>query len=231
MGKLLVKDKDIVVPGEILAQGMDYVPASGTARENEKIIAQRLGLVSVSNHLVKIIPLSGRYVPRKNDFIIAKVIDVVLMGWRLDINSAYSALLSVKEGSTDYIERGDDLTKFYDIGDYVTCKIINVTSQKLIDVTTRGPGLKKLDGGRIINVSPQKVPRIIGKQGSMVSMIKKGTGCKIIVGQNGLVWIQGTPEAEISTVKLIRSIEAESHISGLTEKIKEKIKAEMNKKV
>ena len=40
MGELKVKDKDIVVPGEILAVGMDYLPAGGAVRENESIIAQ-----------------------------------------------------------------------------------------------------------------------------------------------------------------------------------------------
>jgi len=81
------------------------------------------------------------------------------------------------------------LTKYFDIGDYVMAKIINVTSQKLVDVTMKGPGLRKLKGGRIIQVNPYKVPRIIGKAGSMVTMIKDATGCRILVGQNGLVWI------------------------------------------
>jgi exosome complex component RRP4 len=65
------------------------------------------------------------------------------------------------------------------------------------------------------------VPRIIGKQGSMVSMIKKATNCNIIVGQNGVVWIKGlNPEDELITVQTITKIELESHISGLTERIK-----------
>ena len=43
----------------------------------------------------------------------------------------------------------------------------------------------------------------------------------LTVGQNGLVWINGTPEGELLAVKAIRKIEEESHLSGLTDRIKE----------
>jgi exosome complex component RRP4 len=130
-------------------------------------------------------------------------------------------MLSMKEATSQFIPRGADLTKFYDINDYVSCKVINVTSQKLVDVTMKGMGLRKLQGGRAIEVASNKVPRIVGKQGSMVSMIKDATKCNIMVGQNGLIWISGTPEGELLAVEAIRKIEEESHLSGLTDKIKE----------
>jgi exosome complex component RRP4 len=86
-----------------------------------------------------------------------------------------------------------------------------------------GPGLRKLDTGRIIRVNPNKVPRIIGKEGSMVSMIKAETNCRITVGQNGVIWVSGNPKEELIAVSMIRKIERESHISGLTERIKAEI--------
>jgi exosome complex component RRP4 len=130
-------------------------------------------------------------------------------------------MLSMKDATSQFIARGADLTQFYDLGDQIVCSITNVTSQKLVDVTMKGPGLRKLSGGRIIEVSSNKVPRIIGKQGSMVSMIKDATKCNITVGQNGLVWIDGSPEDELLAITTIRKIEEESHLSGLTDKIKE----------
>ncbi|MFH0868222.1 MAG: exosome complex RNA-binding protein Rrp4 [Candidatus Woesearchaeota archaeon] len=221
MSKINVKDKDIAVPGEILAEGMDSFPGIGSYREGENIIAAQLGLVQIEGRTIKLIPLSGRYIPKKYDTIICTVVDVNFSGWRLDTNSPYSAMLSMKEATSEFIARGADLTKFYDIGDYVSCKIVNVTSQKLVDVTMKGVGLHKLRGGRIISVASNKVPRIVGKQGSMVSMIKEATGCNISVGQNGLVWIDGSPEGELLAVESIRKIEKESHLSGLTDRIKE----------
>jgi exosome complex component RRP4 len=221
MSKVNVKDKDISVPGEILAVGMDSFPGIGTYREGENIIAARLGLVQLDGRTIKLIPLSGRYIPKKYDTVICKVIDVAMSGWRLETNSPYSAMLSMKEATSQFINRGADLTKFYNIGDYVSCKIVQVTSQKLIDVTMKGMGLRKLTGGRIIDVESNKVPRIVGKQGSMVSMIKDATQCNISVGQNGWVWINGSPEGELLAVNAMRKIEDESHLTGLTEKVKE----------
>lgn len=219
MGQLLVKDKQIVVPGEKIASGMDFLPGSGTYRDEDTIIASRLGLINVDGRALKIIPLSGKYAPKRGDTIICQVIDVTLNGWRLETNSAYSALLSVKDGTSEFISKGADLTRYYSFGDYLVVKIFNVTTQKLVDVTMRGPGLKKLGEGRVIKVNTYKVPRIIGKQGSMIGLIKQQTGCMISVGQNGIIWINGTPEGELLAVETIKKIESEAHISGLTERI------------
>ncbi|MBL7056067.1 RNA-binding protein [Candidatus Woesearchaeota archaeon] len=221
MGKINVKDKDVVIPGEILAEGMDNFPGSGTYREGDNIAASIVGLVSIDGRTIKLIPLSGRYIPKKFDTIICKVIDVNMSGWRVDTNSPYSAMLSLKEATSKFIERGADLRQIYDIGDSVVCKVTNVTSQMLVDVSMKGPGLMKLSGGRILGVENNKVPRIIGKQGSMVSMIKDATGCNIVVGQNGLVWINGSPEGEMKAISAIHKIEQESHMSGLTDNIKQ----------
>jgi exosome complex component RRP4 len=218
--KMLVQEKEIVVPGEPLSLGMESFPGSGTYRDGNHIVAGRLGMVQLEGRTIKLIPLSGRYIPKKYDVIICKVFDVNMSGWRLETNSPYQAMLPMKEASSQFIERGADLTQFFDIGDHIVCKIINVTSQKLVDVSMKGPGLRKLKGGRIFEVAPNKVPRIIGKQGSMVSMIKEASGCQISVGQNGLIYVEGSPESELLAIRAIKKIEEESHKSGLTERIK-----------
>jgi len=218
---LLVKDKEIVIPGEDLALGMDYLPSYGTFREGERITAGKLGLVNIDGRVIRLIPLSGKYLPKAGDTIIGKVVDVTINGWRIDINSAYSAMLSMKDATSEFIVRGADLTKYFNFDDMIVTKIINVTTQNLVDLTMKGPGLRKLGEGRIIHVNTYKVPRIIGKQGSMITMVKDATNCYITIGQNGVVWIQGEPENEIKAEEAIRKIESESHISGLTDKMKE----------
>lgn len=220
MSEILAESKSIAVPGELLAKGMDCIPSFGTYRDGENVYASRMGLVNISGKVLKIIPLNGAYVPKKGDVIIGKVKDVLVSGWKLELNSAYPGVLSLKDGTTEFVARGSDLTKYYDLGDYMMVSVINVTSQKLVDLSMRGPGLRKLNGGRIINVSSQKVPRIIGKHGSMVSMIKNATGCKILVGQNGIVWISGEPAGEVLAEKAIKMIEENAHVSGLTDTIK-----------
>ncbi len=232
MSKLLTKDKEVVVPGEHLAEGMDYLPGAGTYREGEKIISSILGLTRIEGRAIKLIPLSGKYLPKRGDMIIGRVFEIAFSGWRIDTESAYQAMLNMREASSDFIPKGANLTKYFDFGDYLVCKITNVTSQNLIDITMKGPGLRKLKGGRIIKVNCHKVPRIIGKKGSMVSMIKKATDCKIIVGQNGVIWLQGEdPKMELLAVKTIKKIEKEAHINGLTDRIKKYLEKETGKKI
>lgn len=222
---LVVKDKTVVVPGEILAEGMDHVPAQGTFRENENIIASQIGLVNINGRLIKVIGLSGRYIPKPGDMVIGRITYISFSNWSVDIGYAYEANLSLKEATSDYIARGADLSQYYDYGDLVTAKVIGVNKQKAIDLTMKGPGLRKLKGGRIIKVTPSKVPRIIGKQGSMISVVKDATNCKITVGQNGLVWIQGEdPEKVRLAEEAIHKIDQESHKDGLTDEISKFLK-------
>lgn len=232
MSELKAKEKTIVVPGEILAVGMDYLPSFGTYREGENIRAGKLGILQADGKVLKLTPIAGRYMPKRGDTIIGKVVDVTMNGWRMEINSPYSALLSVKEATRDFIDKGTNLTRIFNFDEYIVCDIVGVSSQKLVDLSTRGPGLRKLRGGRIIEVNTYKVPRIIGKHGSMVSMIKQATGVNIIVGQNGLVWINSEdPNMELIAVESIKKIEAEAHKTGLTDRIREFLEKKTGKKL
>jgi exosome complex component RRP4 len=218
--KLLIKEKEIVVPGEELAKGMDFLPSAGSYRSEDAIVSEVLGIAKVDGKVIKVVPLTGKYMPKRNDVIIVQVSDVTYSSWSLDTFSPYSAMMSMKDATAEYLERGADLTKIYNIGDYIVAKVTNVTSQKLVDITVKGPGLRKLRKGRIIHVNSNKVPRIIGKQGSMVNIIKEHTGAQVAVGQNGVVWIYSeNPEMENLSEKAIRKIEDEAHTSGLTEKM------------
>lgn len=231
MGELLANDKDVVVPGQVIANGFDFLPSNGTYRLNEQIIANRVGLLSVEGKVLRTIPLAGRYLPQRNDIVIGKVDDILMSGWRFDINAPYSSVLPLKDASFDFIPKGVDLTKYFNLDDYAVLKITNVTSQNLVDVTVKGAGLKRLRGGMVLKVNSQKVPRIIGKKGTMVSLIKRATGCKIIVGQNGLVWIDGEPEMEVLAVAAIKKVEEESHLQGVTESIKKFLEANLGKPI
>lgn len=220
MGKLLIKDKAVVVPGEELAIGMDYLPGINSFRKDDKIISTKLGLVKVDKRLIKVIPLTGRYLPKVNDTLIGRVKEIGFYGWSVDIGSANLANLSIRE-ATEFIDRGEDLTKFYDYNDLIIAKVTKVVRNKVIDLSMKGPGLRKIQGGKIIEVTPSKVPRIIGRQGSMINLVKEKTDCSISVGQNGKVWIKGdSVEKELLATKAILMVEQESHTGGLTDKIK-----------
>jgi len=220
MGELSVENRVVVVPGEQLAVGMDFVSSHGTYRDDEVIFSNILGLVSIDGRVIKVVPLSGLYLPVRGDVVIGRVVDVLLSGWRIDINSPYSSVLSLKEATSDFISRGSDITRYFNFDDWVVVKIVNVSVQNVVDVSAKGPGLRRLGVGRIVYISPNKVPRLIGKQGSMVKMINDITGCRVVVGKNGVIWLQGDPEAELKVVDAIKKIEREAHVGGLTDRIK-----------
>ncbi len=213
------KKREIVIPGETLVSGNDYLPGENTKREGKDIISLRFGLVDRSERLIKVIPLSGAYMPRRGNTVIGKVIDIMFNGWLMEINAPYSSFLPVSEYPR-YVNK-NDLAECYDIGDMVVCKVGNV-KRKGIDLTVKGRGLGRVEEGIIIYINSHKVPRVIGKEGSMINLIKKETNCNIVVGQNGVIWIEGkNVEDELFAKKAIMFVVEKSYIEGLTEKVQE----------
>ena len=219
--KLLVEMKEIVVPGDTLAEGMDFLPGKGTFREGEKVISSKIGLVNTNGSIISIIPITGRYLPKEGDTVVGYVRDMTYSSWFIDIGYPYDASLNLKNASSEYIERGTALSDFFAIGDIILTKITNFTKEGNIDLTMVGPGLRKLKGGKVIDITPSKVPRIVGKQGSMISMIKDMTGCSVFAGQNGRIWIRGqSAEADLLATRAIELIAEKAHTRGLTDRVK-----------
>tara|TARA_Y100000310_G_C20680829_1_gene815836 strand:+ start:638 stop:1354 length:717 start_codon:yes stop_codon:yes gene_type:complete len=210
------KKREISIPGEIIISGKDYLPGDGTRREQENIIASKFGLSDISGRLVKVIPLSGTYLPRVGNVVIAIVEDVTFNGWLMNLRAPYSSFLSLAE--CPMFIKGD-LKEYYDIGDALSCKVTSV-KQKGIDLTIKGRGLGKLGKGMIIHINSNKVPRVIGREGSMIKLIKDETNCNITVGQNGVVWISGERiEDELIAKDAINFVVNKSFIDGLTDKV------------
>jgi exosome complex component RRP4 len=218
--------RKIVIPGEVIVSGENYLPGEGTEKKDSSIIALRYGLAEETNRLVKVIPLSGVYHPRRGNVVIGKISNITFNGWLIDIGSPENAFLSVAE-YPKFVHK-NELDGIMNIGDMVVGKIKDV-NRKSIDLTMRLKGLGKIDEGIIIQINPNKVPRVIGKEGSMVNIIKEETGCSITVGQNGFIWIKGnTIEKELFAKKAVMFVAEKSFISGLTEELKKWFEKEKN---
>lgn len=214
--ELLKKERELVLPGDEIVKSMDYLPGRNCFREGDSILAKRLGIVSVSGRVISVINLNSAYMPKPGDMVIGEVDDIQPTGWVVNINSAYEAYLPLK-GVREFIDTTrSELSKFYAVGDIIYSKISEV-NQGSVRVSMQDIRSRKLRGGRIVKINPAKVPRLIGKQGSMINLIKERTGCRISVGQNGFVWLDGEKAAE--AVKVIKVIEDESTSEGLTDKI------------
>ena len=216
---IYVNEKDLVVPGELLAED-DYYPGRGTFEDDGKICSKLLGLVSLRNKKISVIPLKSKYLPKKGDVVIGKIDDVRFSMWGVDINSPYSGILPASEV---FGREKKELSRVFDIGDVLFLRIVDVDEVKKVKLGLKGRGMGKFKGGVIVDIAPTKVPRLIGKKGSMINMIKDKTGCKIVVGQNGLVWVKGNEDMEQIVKNIIKLIEREAHTSGLTDRIKNKL--------
>ena len=215
---LKIKNRDIVVPGELLGTG-DLLLGEGTYKRGKNVHSNILGLVDSKENFIKVIALNGRYIPKPKDVVIGVVKDISFSHWSLDLNSAYGGVLTVANGTDYFVNLDDeDISKIYGIGDAIVAKILNVSKAMNAGLTMKDRGLYKLSGGRIITITSTKVPRVIGRKGTMVQMIKDMTGCKITVGQNGRVWISG--DNEELAVEAIKLIESKAHTPGLTENIR-----------
>ena len=214
----MTEQKKIVIPGEIITKGEGYLPGEGTEKRGDDIVAIKFGLAEESNKLVKIIPLSGVYQPRRGNVVIGKVENITFNGWIIDIDAAESAFLSLAE-VPGYVNK-DGLEEVMNIGDMVIAKIWGI-NKRGIDLSIKSRGLGKINGGIIVKINSNKVPRIIGKEGSMINLIKDETRCNITVGQNGLIWIKSDKiENELHAKKAILFVAEKSFVSGLTDELK-----------
>jgi exosome complex component RRP4 len=215
------KERKLVVPGETIVSGDDYLPGEFTRKEEKNIIANRYGLAEINGRVVKIIPISGVFEPRRGNNIIGRIEDLTFNGWIVNIDGPYSAFLPIME-SPRFVNK-NNLGEFANIGDLVSAKILGV-KRNGVDLTLKFKGLGKLEGGRIIKINSHKVPRVIGKEGSMINLIKDNTDTEITVGQNGYIWIKGELTGEEKAEKAIKLISQESTSNGLTEIVEKFLK-------
>jgi len=195
----------IVVPGEIIADKPLKIP--DTYIENGKTYSEVVGLFHETE--MRLVALEGSYLPMDEDYIVGVVEEVKFAGYTTDINSPYTAFLSTKD------------TRFeFDIGDVVFAKVKGVDEVKNVNLFDA----RKLSGGEIVEISPVKVPRVIGKKSSMLNMLIDATRSEIYVGKNGRMWIKGGDSS--LAARAILKIEKEAHMSGLTDRMKEFLEKE-----
>ena len=158
--------RQIVIPGQILGETPAFKPGRGTFIEQKKIYSERLGILSIQENIINIIPLKGRYFPEVGDLVIGVVEEASTSNWMVDINAPYPALLHVNEVPWE-IEFADT-EKYLNTGDTILAKVLSVDESKKLQITLNDRNLFKLKGGHLIEFEPSIYRRIMGKQFSMI---------------------------------------------------------------
>ena len=217
--------REIVIPSQLLGEIKNKKAGFGTFIENGKIYSDILGILNTDSEYINVIPIRGRYNPIEGDFVIGIILEAMASSWLVDINAAYPALLHINEVKWD-VEFGET-DHYLNMGDTVMAKVLQVDQEKKLQVTLKDRNLYKVKGGTLITVEPSKVPRIIGKKASMISIIKKYTKSRIFVGQNGRIWIDGEAKDIKKTVEIIELIQKEALSYGLTNRIETLLKKDL----
>jgi exosome complex component RRP4 len=210
-------ERELVIPGDRLSE-KDLKSGMGTYTDKNETYASQLGVKNIRAGYINVVPLGGRYIPRPGDYVIGNIIDIGPSNWLVDIKAPYPAPLHVNDVPW-HVEFGDT-ARFLRVGDTILAKIQNVDEIKRVHLTMSDHDLRKLLGGIITEISHSKVPRVIGKGGSMITLIKRYTKCRMFVGQNGRIWIDGNANDIMVAIESIEKIEAEAQVLGLTDSIK-----------
>jgi len=211
-----------VIPGDVITTG-PFRPEQNVILDGEKIIATMVGISEIYDDSVKVLPLTGKYIPKIDDLVIAKVNSHTSLSWELDINSCYVGFLPAQDVfGRDFSAHADELTSKLKTGDLVAARIANFDRTRDPLVTIADRDLGKIDSGALVPISPSKVPRLIGKKGSMIQMIEMATDAAVTIGQNGWVVVScESPEGLLKAKKAIEMVNEKAHVANLTEQVKE----------
>ena len=210
-----------VIPGDKIAEG-NYRPIMNVVKSGNALYATRIGIAETGRDGAKVIPLSGVYIPRVNDLVIGKITDHTSLSWEVDINSCFSAHLPASDVfGRDFSPARDDMSKHLATGDMITARVAAFDRTRDPMLTLQDRDLGKVPQGELLKISATRVPRLIGKRGSMIQTIEQATQTRVLIGQNGVVVVTGrTPEGVEMAVKAIRMVEEEAHTANLTQRIK-----------
>ena len=210
-----------VLPGDVIVTGT-YRPEQNVVLDDDRVTATAVGFYEIEDNAVNVIPLTGFYTPKPDDLVIGKITSHTSFSWEVNINSFCVSILPAFDiFGKDYSPSKDELSSKLKTGDLIVGRIVNVNPGRDPLMTINGENLGKIDSGELVKISPTKIPRLIGKDGSMIQTIEAATNATITVGQNGLVIVDcEESDGLLKAIAAIRMVEEQAHLVDLTDKVK-----------
>ena len=202
-------EQRLVTPGMVIGPASGKRAGSGTIAENNEFIATRLGWLNERNDVVSVLPINSAYMPRSGDLIIGYVAEVRNNLWFFDVNGPFQALLpmSLAPWKVEYGSTRQHLG----IGDAALARIQEVDETHNMVLTMKGVGLRRLNEGAVVSIPVNLIDTLRGENNATLSRIRDATNCRIIVGDNGRVWIHGDAEDMLTSRQLIQTLQQEGH--------------------
>ncbi|MFH2105939.1 MAG: KH domain-containing protein [Candidatus Micrarchaeota archaeon] len=195
--------KRIVMPGDRLSEKEVDVP--NTYIENGSTYAEVVGVMDEEERYT---PLEVKYIAGIEDVVVGVVVGSRSVGYSVDLKVGYPGFIPSR-----------DLRARLEIGDMIVGKVKNISDSGDIDLCN----IRKLPNGKLVTFPTAKIPRLIGRKSSMLTLIRDAVGGEIVVGNNGYVWI--SEQSDIPRfMKAVELIIEKAHTSGLTDQIAELLK-------
>jgi len=218
--------KQYVIPGDVITTSPLRLRENVTL-DGKRIIATSIGLTNIYDDSVRVIPLSAVYLPKIDDIVIGKIKSIFGNSWFADINSCYQGMLL----GQDVFGRGSypttsEMKERLDNGDIIYAKIANYDRQREPLISIADQSLGKIDSGELVKISPTKIPRLIGKHGTMIQSIEASTNATMTVGQNGLIVVScDETNGLLKALAAIRMVDEQAHLVNLTDKVKKMLES------
>ena len=221
-----MSQNQFVIPGDVIITG-SYTPEQNVILDGEKVMSTAIGFYEIEDNRVNVIPLTGLYTPKIDDLIIGKVVSHNSLSWDVDINSYYTGMLPASDiFGRDYSPSKDDLSLKLGVADIISARIVNAGGSRGPLLSISGQNLGKIDSGELVKISPTKIPRLIGKHGSMIQTIEASTNATITIGQNGLIVVSSNEtNGLLKALTAIQMVEEQAHLANLTDKMKKMLES------
>ncbi len=213
--------RKFVTPGAVITSG-PYRPEQNVILDGRNLVSTVVGISEIFDGTVRVIPVTGKYYPKTNDMVIGKVTTNTSLSWELDIASSYVGVLPASDVfGRSFSAHADELFTRLRPGDLVAAKVANFDRTRDPLLTVSEPELGKIESGDLIEMPSSKVPRLIGKRGSMIQMIETATGAIVTIGQNGRIVVScDNSDGLLKAKKAIHLIDEKVHAPNLADQVK-----------
>ena len=181
--------QSLVVPGEEIGKSEGVEAGHGVIATDGRLIAIKQGRLREKGKTLSVEPTHSRYIPRPSDLVIGYIEGCTNNIWFVELGAPFNAILPMSLGPGK-VEFGGTRSVM-DIGDAILCRVQEVEETHSSVVTMKGMGLRKIRSGVIEEIYPHLLGRLIGRGGDSLRKLKEETGCRIVVADNGRMWIDG----------------------------------------
>lgn len=186
----------LVVPGQVIAEGEDFLRGHGTYVEKmenkERLVASVAGHVERVNKLVSVIPVAASlYHGNVGDLVVGRVVAVQATRWKVTLGDSHRAAALPLSGvhlpggvqRVRTLQDSREMRLLFQEGDLVSAEVHNVHSDGTLVLHTRSLRYGKLENGCVVSVPPSLIARRKNHFWDHDNMT-------LLLGTNGCIWVQ-----------------------------------------